>query len=82
MTRIAATLLSLLFDSRGLAVVPGSEPAEDVPKVEARMRGPEVLDVDRHPGILFASSSIAVEAREPGRYRLRLRGTPPAAAGP
>jgi polyisoprenoid-binding protein YceI len=71
----ARSSVQLRFEARRLAVVPGSEPAEDVPKVEARMRGPEVLDVERHPGILFASSSIVAVAQEPGHYRLRVRGT-------
>jgi polyisoprenoid-binding protein YceI len=65
----------LRFEARRLAVVGGTEPAEDVAKVEARMRGPEVLDVERFPEITFASSSVAGEAVEPGRYRLRVRGT-------
>ena len=70
----AGSSVRLRFDARRLSVVPGSEPAGDVPKVEARMRGPEVLDVVRHPEIVFASSSVAGEAIEPGRYRLRVRG--------
>jgi polyisoprenoid-binding protein YceI len=65
----------LRFDARRASVVPGSEPAGDIPKVEARMRGPEVLDVERYPEIVFASSSVAGEALEPGRYRLGVRGT-------
>jgi polyisoprenoid-binding protein YceI len=65
----------LRFEARRLAVVPGSEPAGDIPKVEARMRGPEVLDVERHSDIVFTSSSVGAEAIEPGRARLRLRGT-------
>ena len=32
-----------------LAIVPGTEPEKDVPTVEERMRGPEVLDVDAAP---------------------------------
>ena len=71
----ARSSVRLRFEARRLAVVPGSEPAGDIPKVEARMRGPEVLDVDRHPEIVFVSSSVAGEAIEPGRYRLRVRGT-------
>ena len=65
----------LRFDPSRASVVPGSEPAGDIPKVEARMRGPEVLDVERYPEIVFGSSSVAGEALEPGRYRLRVRGT-------
>jgi polyisoprenoid-binding protein YceI len=65
----------LRFEARRLSVVPGSEPADDIPKVEERMRGPEVLDVGQHPEIRFESTSVAGEAIEPGRYRLRVRGT-------
>jgi len=64
----------LRWDARRLAVVPGTEPAEDVPDVERRMRGPEVLDVDRHPAIVFRSSAIAGETDGAGLYRLKLRG--------
>ena len=39
-------------------VIPGSEPADDIPKVEERMRGPEVLEVARYPEIAFASTSV------------------------
>ena len=65
----------LRFEARRLAVVPGTEPADDAPKVEERMRGEDVLDAVRHPEIVFVSSSVAAEAGEPGRYRLRVRGT-------
>jgi polyisoprenoid-binding protein YceI len=71
----ARSSVRLRFEARRLAIVPGSEPAGDFPRVEARMRGTEVLDVDRHPEIVFVSSSITGEAIEPGRYRLRVRGT-------
>ena len=64
----------LRFEARRLAVAPGSEPADDIPKVEARMRGPEVLDVDGHPEIVLVSSSVSGEAIEPGHYRLLVRG--------
>jgi len=71
----ARSSVRLRFDARRLAVVPGSEPAGDIPKVEDRMRGPEVLDVERYPAVAFVSSSIAAEASEKGRFRLRVRGT-------
>src|SRR5512134_1109091 len=50
--------VALRFESARLALVPGSEPAGDIPKVEQRMRGPEVLDVTRHPEIAFVSTSV------------------------
>lgn len=48
----------LRFEAAELAVIPGSEPAGDIPKVEERMRGPEVLDVARFPMIAFVSTSV------------------------
>jgi polyisoprenoid-binding protein YceI len=71
----ARSSVRVRFEARRLAVVPGTEPAGDVPKVEARMRGPEVLDVERYRDIVFTSSAVAGEAVEPGRYRLRVRGS-------
>jgi polyisoprenoid-binding protein YceI len=65
----------LRFEARRLAIVPGTEPGDDIPKVEARMQGPEVLDLERYPEIVFASQSVGGEAIAPGRYRLRVRGT-------
>lgn len=64
----------LRFEAGRLAVVAGTEPAEDTPKVEERMRGPELLDAVRYPDIVFASSAVAGEAIEPGRYRLVVNG--------
>ncbi len=73
----------LRFESRRLAIVPGTEPAKDVAAVEERMRGPEVLDVERYPLITFVST--AVSASGPGADgstrlevagRLELKGTP------
>jgi polyisoprenoid-binding protein YceI len=54
----------LSFEAARLAIVPGSEPAGDVPSVEARMRGPEVLDAGAHPAISF--DSTRVDERHPG----------------
>jgi polyisoprenoid-binding protein YceI len=70
----ARSSVRVRFEARRLAVVPGTEPAGDVPKVEQRMRGPEVLDVERYPDIVFTSSAVAGEAIEPGRYRLVVEG--------
>ena len=70
----ARSSVRLRFEADALSVVPGTEPAADIPKVEARMRGPEVLDTERHPGIAFASSAVAGSATAPGRYRLVVKG--------
>jgi polyisoprenoid-binding protein YceI len=72
----AASQVDLRWSSAALAIVPGTEPAEDIPKVEERMRGPEVLDVQEYPGIRFWSFDIRVEESNPeaGRWRLRVEG--------
>ena len=59
-----------------LAVVPGTEPEKDIPEVEQRMRGPEVLAVEQHPGIRFWSFEIRVEDADPaaGLWRLHVLG--------
>jgi len=68
--------VDLHWDARLLAIVPGTEPEKDVPEVEERMRGPEVLDVEHHSGIRFWSFEIHVEKADPraGAWRLRIRG--------
>lgn len=72
----ARSLVDLRWQAALLAVVPGTEPEKDVPEVEERMRGPEVLEVAQHEGIRFWSFEIQVEEADPaaGRWRLRVRG--------
>jgi polyisoprenoid-binding protein YceI len=67
--------LSLRFDAARLFVIPGSEPADDIPKVEERMRGPEVLEVAKYPQVVFASGSVKSEPQGPSGYRIVLSGT-------
>jgi polyisoprenoid-binding protein YceI len=67
--------VALRFESAQLSVVPGSEPAGDIPKVEERMRGPEVLEVARYPEIAFASTSVASQAKDGPRVRIVVAGT-------
>lgn len=64
----------LRFEAARLAVVPGTEPEKDVPEVEKRMRGPDVLDVAAYPAIAFRSTAVAGEAEGGGVYRIRLWG--------
>jgi polyisoprenoid-binding protein YceI len=67
--------VALRFESARLSVVPGSEPAGDIPKVEERMRGPEVLEVARYPEIAFASTAVTSQARDGSRLRIVVAGT-------
>jgi polyisoprenoid-binding protein YceI len=66
--------VSLRFRAAALTIVPGSEPAEDIPKVEQRMRGPEVLDVERHESIALTSTSVSGRTDGRGAYELIVRG--------
>jgi polyisoprenoid-binding protein YceI len=70
----AESRVDLKWKAADLVVVPGTEPAEDIPEVEERMRGPDVLDVERYPGIRFWSFEIRPEESEPGRWRLQVKG--------
>jgi polyisoprenoid-binding protein YceI len=70
------SLVDLRWSAAALAVVPGTEPAEDIPRVEERMRGPEVLAVEEHPEIRFWSFEIDAEQPDPGsgRWSLGVKG--------
>ena len=70
----ARSSVQLRFDSAKLAVIPGSEPAGDIPKVEERMRG-EVLEVARYPEIAFASTSVKSQSAGGSRFRLVVAGS-------
>jgi polyisoprenoid-binding protein YceI len=70
----ARSSVALRFESARLAVVPGSEPADDIVKVEERMRGPEVLAVARYPEIVFASTSVRSQAADGSRFTIAVAG--------
>ena len=72
---LARSSVRVRFEAGRLAVVAGTEPAKDVPTVEERMRGPEVLDTARYPDIVFASSAVTGQEAEPGHYRVVVNGT-------
>ncbi len=70
----ARSSVALRFSAAALYVIPGSEPADDIPKVEERMRG-EVLEVSRYPEIVFASTSVRVGSAPGARLKLTVAGT-------
>ena len=71
----ARSSVRLRFESARLHVVPGSEPAADIPQVEERMRGPEVLEVAKYPEIAFVSTSVKSQPEGPSRFKLVVVGT-------
>ena len=72
----ARSRVDLRWHAPFLAIVPGTEPEKDIPEVEERMRGPEVLDAEKYGGIHFWSFEIQVEKADAaaGVWRLRVRG--------
>jgi polyisoprenoid-binding protein YceI len=71
---VRGSRVAFRFRAAALAVVPGTEPAGDIPEVEARMRGPEVLDADRYPEIAFDSTEVHGRGAAAGALDLRVRG--------
>lgn len=56
-------------DARELRVTGKDEPEKDRAEVQATMQGPEVLDSEHHPEIVFKSTGA--ESSGPGRWTLR-----------
>jgi len=62
------------FEAAALRVTGKGEPAEDVPKVQAAMVGPKVLDVERFPEITFRSRAVSGRPAGAGVYELQVTG--------
>jgi polyisoprenoid-binding protein YceI len=71
---LARSTVWLEFAAGDLRVSGEGEPAEDVPKVQAKMAGPEVLDVARFPKVRFQSSSVSGKAAGAGSWDLQVDG--------
>ena len=70
---LARSAVTLRFPAAGLRVTGKGEPAEDVAKVQAKMEGPDVLDVARFDEVVFRSTGV--EGREAGGvWNLRVAG--------
>jgi len=63
-----------VVDAKSLVVEADGEAPEDVPKVQARMVGPELLDVEHFPEILYSSTVVVGRQTAPGTYTLDVRG--------
>ena len=72
---LARASVTLSFDAKAIEVVPSKdEPAKDIPKVQAVMAGPEVLDVSRFPSVTFRSRSVAGKEISPGVFEIQVTG--------
>jgi len=71
---LAACSVWLRFAAAALRVSGRGEPPEDVPKVQERMLGPDVLAVSRFPSVDFRSTRVEGRRSEEGSYELRISG--------
>lgn len=71
---LAKSAVDLIVDARSLKVSPEGEPADDAPKVQQAMRGPEVLDTGRFGTIHFGSTGVTGKQIAPGVYELTVAG--------
>jgi polyisoprenoid-binding protein YceI len=62
------------FESAALRVTGEGEPAGDVPKVQAAMVGPKVLDAERFPEIAFRSRAVSGHPAGAGAWELSVTG--------
>jgi len=66
--------VSLALDATALKVSGKGEPPEDVPKVQARMVGPGLLDVAHFPRVTFRSTKVEGREAAKGIYDVRITG--------
>lgn len=71
---LSRSTLSLTFPAGGLELTGKGEPKEDVPKVQAKMVGPEGVDAARFPLISFRSTAVKGKASPKGGYDLEVTG--------
>jgi polyisoprenoid-binding protein YceI len=70
----AHSTVTLTFPVTGLKVAAEGEPPEDLPKVQDKLTGPEVLDMAHFAAISFHSTAIDSKASGPAGYDLQLKG--------
>jgi polyisoprenoid-binding protein YceI len=73
--RLESSSVSLTFESAALQVSPRGEPPSDVPKVRARMLGPDVLDAIRFPTVSFRSARVEGRRTDEDTFDLQVTGT-------
>jgi polyisoprenoid-binding protein YceI len=73
--QIDRSSVNLEFDATGASVTGRGEPAQDVPKVQAAMVGPECLDTGRFPTIRFVSESVSAKSGSAADQGVTIRGT-------
>jgi polyisoprenoid-binding protein YceI len=70
---VAGSSVRVVLPAAGLRVA-DSEGKDDIPKVQATMEGPKVLDVSQFPEIRFSSTSVSERKHEGSRWDLVVAG--------
>src|SRR5262249_10058002 len=70
---VGRSYVGVVFAASAVKVV-DSEGADDIPKVQATMEGPKVLDVARFPEIRFSSTSVSERRHEGDQWELTVVG--------
>lgn len=71
---LASSSIVAIFQSADLRVSDPDGPEADIPEVQAKMEGEDVLDVASWPRIVFSSTSVSGEKIEEDAWRLRVEG--------
>jgi len=71
---LSRSTVALQIQTAGLEVAEEGEPPGDVPKVQEKMAGPEVLDVVRFPTVSFRSTAVRGKPGPKGGYELDVTG--------
>jgi polyisoprenoid-binding protein YceI len=71
---LARSSVSAVFQSASLKVSGSGEPADDVPRVQDVMQGPQVLDPSRFPEIAFQSRKVSGRAVSETVFEVQVTG--------
>lgn len=66
--------VTLTFNAAALTVNPEGEPPDDIAEVQARMLGPDVLDVAQYPTIVFTSTAVSTGNRSADSLEIEVAG--------
>lgn len=73
-SEIGHSSVQLAFEASAVKVTGSGDSAEDVPKIQATMSGPTVLDVARFPEIRFQSRTVGGRLQADGSWALEVTG--------
>jgi polyisoprenoid-binding protein YceI len=71
---LAGSSVQVVFEAADLVVTDPEGPEQDIPEVQAKMQGPDVLDVTAYTRIAFTSTRVSGERIEADAWRLEVVG--------